>query len=270
MLDSRKYSKIINNKNTISTQTQRQRQLQIQRQMPIQRHLPILNQEIKNQEIKNQQQIKIQATKNIQNNNDESSESSACNCSDCAQDTDKNKNKFEKIVELIEKRIINKKNNSNNINDESLMSQMSQVFKNIVFLNNYFTTCINHLDTVLILAEKKQICKNVKEHFEQANKEFNEYILNASYNNLPIFYNTNKPNTTIKFPFLITTNEDVNNFLLQNIGSNNTHFIVKLIKLDDNNDIKEKINTYKLIIENNIKFINIKKDLCNKLVLTSN
>ena len=119
----------------------------------------------------------------------------------------------------------------------------------------------------MILFEKINICKNDKDHLDIANKEFNNYLLNALYNNLPVFYNQNSPNTTIKFPFLVTANEEVNKFISQNIGSNNTHITVKLIKISlEDNDISEKINTHKLMIENNIKFINIKKDLCNNLV----
>lgn len=261
MLDSRRNTKFINKPKTILPSIKQETKAQVIK--------PVVNIINETKEVKDTKEIK--ETKEKDN-------SSECNCSDCVNDeSNQKKNKFEKIVDLIEKRIVNKKKfnpniiiqkkDTNDFGDELFIVQMSQVFKNISFLNNYFNTCINHLDTLMILFEKINICKNDKDHLDIANKEFNNYLLNALYNNLPVFYNQKQPNTTIKFPFLVSANEEVNKFISKNIGSNNTHITVKLIKISlEDKDISEKINTHKLMIENNIKFINIKKDLCNNLV----
>ena len=207
-----------------------------------------------------QENIKQEITKQeITKQENTSSDTSDCNCSECANDTTKPKTKLDKIINLIEKKMkknILKKTENLNLIDEMFVIHIKQVFSNITKILNYYDMCLTHLEYLEILTKNKE-------------NEIKNYINDTLYDGLPIFFNQNKPNiSTIKFPFFITTNDDVNEYLNKNIGLNNTYFNVKLIKIDlTNNDI---FQNYKNIIENNIKLINIKKSMCDKLISNNN
>jgi hypothetical protein len=191
------------------------------------------------------------------------SDTSDCNCSECANDTSRPKTKLDKIINLIEKKMNKKKNilqktENMNLIDEIFVIHVKQVFSNITKILNYYDMCITHLEYLEILTKNKENKNQIE-----------NYINDTLYDGLPIFFNENKPHiSTIKFPYFITTNNDANEYLNKNIGLNNTHFNVKLIKIDlENNDI---FQNYKNIIENNIKLINIKKSMCDKLISNNN